>query len=366
MSRYFGHIRLRHLLLLTRFRDGRYRNQRADYDYDPPDDFLASFDQSGNVKWAKPGYYAQIATADGGVIGQSYSGQSYTFDANGNSTGQVGNMATQSWTGNAYQYGSIDQLMFPATSLASSFAIWPWGGSNTATKQQWYPPLSSCPNTPGCNGGSVGYNEAIYNALTDLISRLNSTTIVRDLNSFPPVNTTVGGLAQTYVFNLLGSTWTTSGFIRYLTSAKPKFYNGVTSSYCSASLLPGPSLPCSVRQNIPLYQTVSEDFQNTNPLTLVDAETDTHSPGNPLLTFFRPTSILFDATGENLGNEATIFYEALHGWTQLQDLDLLEKFYPPGGQGKRICANIVHIQDYVLSPSPGLDKTSVSCPLTNP
>jgi hypothetical protein len=51
----------------------------VDYDWSG-DDFLASFDKSGNVKWSTPGYYAQIATSDGGVIAQSYSGQSYRFD----------------------------------------------------------------------------------------------------------------------------------------------------------------------------------------------------------------------------------------------------------------------------------------------
>jgi hypothetical protein len=104
--------------------DGTYFGQ-VDYDWDQNDDFLAAFDQSGHVKWNKPGYYAQIATSDGGVIAQSYSGQSYTFDANGNSTGQLASLPIQSWTENFYQFGSIDQkaldLPLPATPNFWSF-----------------------------------------------------------------------------------------------------------------------------------------------------------------------------------------------------------------------------------------------------
>jgi hypothetical protein len=92
----------------------------VDYDWSG-DDFLASFDKSGNIKWSNLGYYAQIATSDGGVIGQSYSGQSYTFDANGNSTGQIANMPVQSWLGFAYQMGSFDQVSFEPTDEALSF-----------------------------------------------------------------------------------------------------------------------------------------------------------------------------------------------------------------------------------------------------
>ena len=95
----------------------------VNYDWDPADDFLAAFDQSGNIQWSKPGYYAQIATADGGVIAQSYSGQSVTFDAGGNATGQMANMPTYSWKG-AYQLGSTVSVVpgFDLSNMAISFA----------------------------------------------------------------------------------------------------------------------------------------------------------------------------------------------------------------------------------------------------
>jgi hypothetical protein len=63
---------------------------------------MIAFDQSGNTKWMQPGYTPQIATSDGGVIAPSQSGQAVTFDQNGNVTGQIANMPTQSWFGNAY------------------------------------------------------------------------------------------------------------------------------------------------------------------------------------------------------------------------------------------------------------------------
>jgi hypothetical protein len=318
----------------------------VDYDWSG-DDFLASFDRSGNVKWSNLGYYAQIATSGGGVIGQSYSGQSYTFDANGNSTGQT-SLPTQSWLGNQYKIGSVEQVALPGTDLASAFAVWPWGGSNTATKQQWYPPLASCTNAPGC----IGPNDAIYNALADLVSRLQSPTIVgKDANGNP---LTLGGLAQSQVFNKLGSSWTTAGFVKYL-AKKPGFYNALNSSYCELSLLPGGD-PCLLLKPTGT-QTVSEYF-NSNPKT--DALTDT--PSNPLVTFFRPTSILLQNSGMNLGNESTIFHEALHGWTKLNDSTILENFYGSGKGGYPTCYISVYIGDDVLLQSPGLDSTHSSCP----
>ena len=99
-----------------------------DYDWSG-DDFLASFDKSGNVKWSNPGYYAQIATSDGGVIAQSYSGQSYTFDANGNSTGQLASLPTQSWTGRAYALGSVEQVAAPLIDTDGS-TFWAQAGGN--------------------------------------------------------------------------------------------------------------------------------------------------------------------------------------------------------------------------------------------
>jgi hypothetical protein len=127
----------------------------VEYDWDSYNVYLASFDSSGNIKWTAPNYYAQIATADGGVIAGSYdangnySGQSFTFDANGNSTGEATG-GTQSWTWNMYQQtpaGSVDSvanngLPFPATGF-SSFQLANQSKNDTAKKQVGCPSTTS-------------------------------------------------------------------------------------------------------------------------------------------------------------------------------------------------------------------------------
>ena len=62
---------------------------------------IISFDAGGNVRWIVPNDTPQIATADGGVIGQSGT----TYDQNGNATGQV-SVPILSWTGTAYLPGA--------------------------------------------------------------------------------------------------------------------------------------------------------------------------------------------------------------------------------------------------------------------
>jgi hypothetical protein len=122
--------------------DGTYF---GDLEYDwSGDDFLAAFDQSGHIKWAKLGYYAQIATADGGVIAQSYSGKYFTFDLNGNSTGQLASLPTQSWTNGTYAISSTT-----TTSVALPAAQWETGYAAIAG------------GNPSNNGTSVGVSESV-------------------------------------------------------------------------------------------------------------------------------------------------------------------------------------------------------------
>jgi uncharacterized protein YjdB len=96
---------------------------------------MIAFDSSSNVLWSVPNDYPSIATADGGVIGSS----GITYDSNGSATGQVANTATQSWTGNAYTDGPVDQVVSAALNIAESF--WALSGANpsgtaTATIQE--------------------------------------------------------------------------------------------------------------------------------------------------------------------------------------------------------------------------------------
>ena len=80
-------------------------------DPDPPN--MVAFDASGAVRWMVPNEHPEIATADGGVIGRS----GITYDRNGNATGRLGS-TIQSWTENAYQIGSVDQIVSAMADVA--------------------------------------------------------------------------------------------------------------------------------------------------------------------------------------------------------------------------------------------------------
>ena len=90
---------------------------------------MVKFDQTGHVFWTVPNDSAQIATADGGVIGVSGA----TYDANGNATGQVGT-PIQSWTGeeseSAYQYGSVKQVQYAPPIMYAVPPTWSFAGAN--------------------------------------------------------------------------------------------------------------------------------------------------------------------------------------------------------------------------------------------
>ncbi len=85
---------------------------------------MVAFGASGNTLWSVPNESPAIATADGGVIGES----GIVYDAQGNATGSMGSLPTQSWIGNMYQLGSVDRVAFPLILLAQS--LWAAAGGN--------------------------------------------------------------------------------------------------------------------------------------------------------------------------------------------------------------------------------------------
>jgi hypothetical protein len=87
---------------------------------------MINFSQSGAVSWSVPNDYPAIATANGGVIG--YSG--VTYDSQGRADGQLANMPTQSWTGNAYPQpqSTATQVAATPTDYTTSYAA--IGGGN--------------------------------------------------------------------------------------------------------------------------------------------------------------------------------------------------------------------------------------------
>ena len=139
----------------------------------------------------------------------------------------------------------------------------------------------------------------------------------------------MGPLAQAQVFDKLGldsngNKWTVEAFIVYLMNS-PGLYNGLRSTYCVEALDPG--LVGAVVKAIchfptpNLINTSVMDWLASPRHLLTDAITDT--PHTPLRVFFRPASILYQSLGKNLGNEALIFHEALHGLTGKFDDQLL-------------------------------------------
>jgi hypothetical protein len=88
---------------------------------------MIHLDQSGNSVWSVTGDSPILATVDNGVIGAS----GITYDSNGKATGQSGN-PNQSWTGNSYQLGSIEQTVsVPATPATPSF--WSFKSANQSS-----------------------------------------------------------------------------------------------------------------------------------------------------------------------------------------------------------------------------------------
>jgi hypothetical protein len=196
---------------------------------------MVAFDQTGSVRWSAPNVFPKIATADGGVIAQTYdpttrdfTGAVVAFDQNGNATGQLASLPTQSWLGNVYQVGCTKELLaIPFMVLASfaPFAALNASGNATSVKEDWFPSLDHCTSAPGC----IGHHEAIYNALKDLVARLSDPALA--------------GLAQSKVFDKLGNDsqgkkLTTASFISYLTIKEPGFYDATRSGYCWDALSP--------------------------------------------------------------------------------------------------------------------------------
>jgi hypothetical protein len=314
---------------------------------------MENFDASGNVRWSVPNFSPQIATAGGGVIAQSSDGLStVAFDASGNATGQMPRLPVESWTGFAYQYGSLDQTTFFPTDVAASF--WAFAqvnpsGSTTAVKQQWFPPLDHCVTTAGTP--CIGPYEAIYNALGDLIARLPALSALADQNIFTPLG-----------HDSKGNPATTKGFLSYLTTQRPRFYNGVVSNYCYDALTSGSKCHENALLNFLLDgQDVQTTFNDARQSAL------SGTPSNPLLVFIRPSVVLFDNLGQNRGNEALIFHEALHGYTGLNDRGtitvprgILERL--GGSFNDESCMIAVIIWNTVLSHSAGLNTATQSCP----
>lgn len=79
--------------------------------------YMVAFDQGGSVRWSVAGEQPLAITGDGGVIAQSGT----VYGSDGASAGQV-NVPMYSWTSNAYQLGSIEQVVSAVPDVALSWA----------------------------------------------------------------------------------------------------------------------------------------------------------------------------------------------------------------------------------------------------
>jgi len=102
--------------------------------------FMIAFDTSGNVRWSVPNYSPQMATADGSVIAQSADGlTTVAVDASGVVTGQFASFLAQTWLGNAYEYGPVEQIASPPLIAGSLWAFLGGGPSGGGTAgRPWY------------------------------------------------------------------------------------------------------------------------------------------------------------------------------------------------------------------------------------
>src|SRR5208283_2104063 len=110
--------------------DGSFIGQAWD---DSGNEYMIGFDQGGNLRWSVPNYYPLMATADGGVIATADGVSATTFDQNGNATGQMAQMPTQSWAGNSYQSpGALDSVAAPLV-FEDGASFWPTLGGNPSS-----------------------------------------------------------------------------------------------------------------------------------------------------------------------------------------------------------------------------------------
>jgi hypothetical protein len=268
-------------------------------------------------------------------------GSAVTFDQNG-ATGQLGNLPTYSWPLNAYRVGSVDQWFAKVINVAKSW--WPFSGGNTsgnktAVQQPWYAPLRTCPgaSTP-CP------REAILSALSALRNLLQSSCSGCNL----------------WVFSKLSGT-DQGSFSKYLSLA-PRLWDG-TRSYAPSSVAFCPSgffsqhFSCSFSS-----ETVHDYLQRTES----DAASQTPSDkGKGMQVFFNPSTGICNALSianppandQGTLNQATLFHEALHGYTGDFDTALESSFGLPVTFGESVSVTY-YLQGKVI---PGGAQGAANC-----
>jgi hypothetical protein len=319
---------------------------------------MVAFDAGGATRWIVPNEQPQIATADGGVIGQS----GITYDQNGNATGMM-NLLTYSWLGYAYQ---SDPAQVRALPLYAASGFW-WllsannSGNNAGYSGQDWPPLTSCTDKNGTCQGPLGPRDLLGNAKTDLTRQLSiDQACMNAANTFVFSKILYGGIWGFSTHSIVGQK-----FVAYLQGTPQWFYNGPKST------LDFKIAKCGIPE--PLLSNCSGTFppQTVAQQFTPDETALTVSPSTPLKSFWQPAytppttssggvvenegfgvGIDPSINGANIFNESILIHEALHGMTGLSDFDIQGDLMGQAGQGLPSVNISIYIKDNVLSKCP--------------
>jgi IPT/TIG domain len=310
--------------------------------------YMAKFDSSGNVAGVQSGYGPpQMATADGGVVTQDGT----FFDSNLAVKSAVWSLPTYSWFNNAYSGPQgLTSLISQGVSYAPVFNAVAGGNrsqNGTATQEEWFPELASCPLAPP--GQPPCSKEAIRHALASLRQKLSA-----------PCAT-----CSSLVFNLVGIDQ--SSLLKFL-QLPPRLFDGTKSNLprkqlCGlASGLEGISKWADCRFNGVTSGKVSDYMASAGDKGASSAMSQTPSDkGEGLMIFFDPRIIcnVTDGSAKEMLNESLLFHESLHGSTGIQDVALENAFQEVDNPGityylenNIVGGQLIYLHDVSTDPEP--------------
>ena len=265
--------------------------------------YMVAFDASGNVRWTVPNEHPQIATASGGVIGQS----GIIYDSSGNAFGQIPDLPSYSWLGYAYQDGPVSQVTASSFNSAASFRAFLQADTSrigTGRKEQWAQ-LDSCMDPtlnprPACPAPK----EAIFTAWYWLRTSVSDPARAAAMDQYV-FGDTSGNKRRAFI-NYLGLGQTQSR------AAGPEFFDGDRSTVAFTDA-GDPTETGTLDHYFGL--------QNNEISCGTAAVTTRLDPTKPQRTFFEPRAIITNA-GPIDPNTALEFHEALHGFLMEDDPDL--------------------------------------------
>ena len=283
---------------------------------------MVAFDATGNVRWMVPNEQPQIATADGGVIGQS----GITYDQNGNATGQVAVPSQPNWAGQIYTIGTSGlQLDYSWVGFGAGF--WSLFGGNPSGNATSVPNLGLSEGLPlwflsaGASSCKLG---------TDKI-QLGGTALPQFSSLKQNLLTVLGSLTPTSTCStFFNSNPQRAPYFSQLTTAVTRqvAYDGLLSNlslYAAGEW----TQKDTQKPTWPLFQKVAvcSQYWDGGHWSGTVASAQTQPPGTDAYIATQKNAL------KNL-TQATILHESLHNLTGLDDPDLYNlltgKILPPG------------------------------------